>query len=567
MSRRSRLVLVLTVALAARIGNVGMISELPVVEYQRTWPDGDMSATWAWSDQILRGDVLCRDTPHPFTAWMQRIAPRETWERWWGGRAIFHRAPLYPYLLAAVRWLFGDGFWGIALCQLALGLVSVALIFLLAERMFGPTVATLAGFGAAVYGPFLLHEALLIRDPVAVTTSLLALWSLARCATARRGSRFVAGVSFAASLLAREANVAFGPLALLWVVRRSGPDARARASGALGFVVGVVVGLLPLIARNVAVGVAPWALSNGAVERVVYFHAVDSGPVSFTLPATASSILHAADGHLGAAVRLTLASYDGDWWRLLRNESTNVAAIFAGFEPADNVNWYYFRERSPFLRFPLRFELVLAAGLVGVWLERRDSARHGILWYFLVAALPGLSAPVVARYRLVAVAVLLIYAGATVVWSVRRARAGRWGAAALAGVATATLAIASARLLPDIAARQRYRSAEFILAAQVYAARDQPEQAFDELREGLVKGYRAPDQRRLSPPRRQMAEGFVAFAHRLGRDAEAAETLERLSAEYTADPDLQHLLGVLYRDGLGRADLAERHLEEERRLR
>ncbi|HJQ85025.1 MAG TPA: glycosyltransferase family 39 protein [Candidatus Binatia bacterium] len=565
MSRRTRLVLVLTVALAMRLGNLAVMSGLPVVEYERHWPEGDMAASWAWSSHILAGDVLCRDTPHPYTGWMERIAPRETWERWWGGRAIFHRAPLYPYTLAAFRWVGGDGFWGIALGQLAIALVSVALVVLIAERLFGGAVATVAGLAAALYGPFLLHEALLIRDPLGIACTLLALWAIVRCDDARPGGWFLAGVCFALSLLSREANMLFAPVVVLWIVRRFGR--RSFGGPVRAFVAGVLLGLLPLFARNIAVGVAPWALSNGAVERVVYGHAVDAPPVGGAIPADAPAILAAADGRLGRAIRLTLATYQGDWWKLVRNEATILAALFAGFEPADNANWYYFVERSPFLRFPLRFEIVLAAGLVGIWLARRTADRHAILCWFLIAAIPGMTAGVLARYRLVAVAVLLIYAGVTVVWIVRRARAGVWGAAAVAAGATVALAIGSALLLSARFAPLRYRSAEYVLAAQVYDARGEPEKVLAELRDALVHAYRAPGQDVLSVENRKLAESFAGVAHGLGRDAESATVLERLAAEYPGDPDLQRLLTIVYREGLGRPDLAERHAAEERRLR
>ena len=132
-----------------------------------------MAAHYLWSGQILQGDILSRDTARPYTSWMQEIAPQETWERWWGGKAVLHKAPLYPYVLAGMRLLAGDGFWEIGLCQLALGLVNVWLIFLLANRFFDRTAATVAGMGAACYGLFLLHETLLLRDCLGVTTSLV----------------------------------------------------------------------------------------------------------------------------------------------------------------------------------------------------------------------------------------------------------------------------------------------------------------------------------------------------------------------------------------------------------
>src|SRR2546428_4872899 len=118
-----------------------------------------MAANFEWSGRILRGDVLGRDTPHPYTSWMRDIAPLATWERWWGGKAIFHQAPLHAYALAGMRLLAGDGFWGIGLCQALLGVANVALVFLLAGRRLGRAVPALPALRASPGGPLPRHPA------------------------------------------------------------------------------------------------------------------------------------------------------------------------------------------------------------------------------------------------------------------------------------------------------------------------------------------------------------------------------------------------------------------------
>src|SRR5205814_4977611 len=57
---------------------------------------------------------------------------------------------------------------------------------------------------------------------------------------------------------------------------------------------------------------------------------------------------------------------------------------------SDLVNWYYFADRSPVLRFSLRYDVVVALGVLGLWLDRRNAARHRLLWYFLIATVGGL---------------------------------------------------------------------------------------------------------------------------------------------------------------------------------
>ena len=107
---RCTLLAILGLAAAVRVANLGLMSRLPIAEYQRTWQESDMAFSWTWSGRILEGDVLGRDTIHPNTQWMRDMAPLESWERWWGGKHVFHQAPLYAYALAAARLVAGAGF-------------------------------------------------------------------------------------------------------------------------------------------------------------------------------------------------------------------------------------------------------------------------------------------------------------------------------------------------------------------------------------------------------------------------------------------------------------------------
>ncbi|TMA91569.1 MAG: hypothetical protein E6J77_06180 [Deltaproteobacteria bacterium] len=467
-----------------------------------------------------------------------------------------------------MRLLAGDGFWGIGLCQAMLGVANIALVFLLAGRLFGGAVPTVAALGAALYGPFLLHEAVLLRDVLAVTVSLALLWWLAGCEDARTGRWIIAGGLFATALLARETTLLFGPFVVLWIAERFWRQPRALGTAALSFLTGIALGLAPLVARNLAVGAPPLSLSTRAIETFIHGNAAGSLGIGVVVPAASRSIHEEADGRLWTAVRLTLATYHGDWPALFGKEVFKLRAIFSSYEAADNVSWYYFVERSPLLRLSLHFGAVLPLGLIGLWLDRRHAARHRILWYFLVAGVCGLVCfTIVARYRLPLVAVLLVYAGVTVDWAARQIAGGRWRAALAAGVAAIGIAVASASLLGTIARRQRYRADEFMLAGQVYYRHGQAERAFEELRAGLDKAYAGPDQPALPPGYHELTLTFVRLAHDLRRYRDAAAELERVAATHAADADVEELLGLVYRDGLGLAAEAEKHLERARALR
>ena len=567
ISRRS-LLLALGIGLAVRLVNIYGMSRFPMAEYQFRAPEADMSLAYEWSGHIVRGDLLGREPVHQYTTWMREIAPPETWDRWWGGAHIFHQAPLYAYTLAAFRLLAGDRFLPIALCQALLGLANVMLIFLLGERLFGSAVAALAALGAALYAPLELHELFLLRDTLGVTVSLLMLWALARCRDVEPRRWLLAGLLLAVATLCREATLLFAPLIAVWVLRRFHADGRALRRAVLWFLVGLGLGLAPLVGRNIAVGAPPLALSQSGIQVFIHGNAPGAAGFGWRVPPETRSILEQANGHLWTTIRLTLASYHGDWRRFLALQTLKVRAIFASYEAIDNINWYYYADRLPMLRLSLQFEHVLALGLIGLWVERASGARHRILRYFLASAVGSLMYSTVAgRYRLAGTAVLLLYAAAAVHWAGGRIARREWRALALAGVAGVGIMLVSTNLLRAAELRLRYFPSEYSANAVLYYERGQIDEACGELRRGLEKAYVWPDHTVLPPKYIELlARPYVSLAHTLHRDGEAAAVLEHLASSFPADSALEELISVVYRDGLNRPDEAARHLARAREL-
>jgi len=265
---------------------------------------------------------------------------------------------------------------------------------------------------------------------------------------------------------------------------------------------------------------------------------------------------------------LTLASYHGDWLQFLALQTLKLRAIFASYEATDNINSYYFADHLPLLRFSLRFEHVLALGLIGLWLERANGARHRIFRYFLAAAAGSLMySTVVGRYRLPGTAVLLLYAAAAIHWAGGRIARREWRALALAGVAGVGIMLVSTNLLRAEGLRLRYPPREYSANAALYYERGQIDEACGELRRGLEKAYVWPDRTALPPQYIAfLARPYVSLAHTLHRDGEAVAALERLASSFPPDRALEELIGVVYRDGLNRPDEAARHLERAQRL-
>jgi len=562
----SRLGGVLVLALAVRLAHVTAFAHLPLATYQETWRESDMALNVAWADAIRAGDWLGRDTVHPFTQWMAPIAPLHTWQQWWGGPRVFYQAPLYPYVLAVIRAVLGTDFWSVALGHLLLGLASVALVFLIAARTFGPTVATVAGTGAALYGPLVLHEVVWLRDTLAVTTSLFLLWALGRAPAGGWPRWLVAGLAFALALLTRETTLLFAPVAIVWAGGRIPRPSRWLGLAALAC--GAGLGLAPLALRNAIVDAPLLAFSTRAQEGFIFGHAADGSPTDLEIPASTKRILTEADGSLWRTIWLTLGTHES-LGALLRWEARKLAAILASYEPADNVNWYYFAERSPVLHIGPPYALVLALALAGLWLERRRGPDERLLRWFIVVTLAGLMyATVVGRYRLVLVAALLPHAAATAVRLGQWLHGRAWRPALATAAAVVVIAATSTTLLADQRARLAHRLNEPIVAAiRLWAERRDADAAFAELRRGLAQAWRTPGSDVVFAGGYDALKALMVIAARAGRPREVIPDIEALLAEYPEDALLHEYAAEHWRDRIGDEARAAEHFAIAARLR
>jgi 4-amino-4-deoxy-L-arabinose transferase-like glycosyltransferase len=132
------------------------------------------------------------------------------------------RPPAYPYFLGGVFAVSGDSFTAGRLASALLGVVSVALIGLIAQILWTRRVALIAMAIAAVYPPLVLLSGTLLSEPLALPLVLGMLYLLLAYRERPRWVAPVAGVLFALALLDRPALVVFAvPLvAALWSSRR-----------------------------------------------------------------------------------------------------------------------------------------------------------------------------------------------------------------------------------------------------------------------------------------------------------------------------------------------------------
>jgi 4-amino-4-deoxy-L-arabinose transferase-like glycosyltransferase len=163
------------------------------------------------------------------------------------------RPPVYPVTLAVVDKL-GGGLAAERLAGALLGLVTVLLIYLVAERLWGRRVAVLAGAIAAVFPPLVVLNASLLSEVLFLPLSLAAVLAVLRY---REGERLrwavAAGVLCGLAVLTRTSGLPFvlGLALGAWVLRpRFG---RAALAAPVAVVLATLVTVSPWVIRNAIV--------------------------------------------------------------------------------------------------------------------------------------------------------------------------------------------------------------------------------------------------------------------------------------------------------------------------
>jgi 4-amino-4-deoxy-L-arabinose transferase-like glycosyltransferase len=440
---------------------------------QHLWEQSDMQFFDRWGRAVAEGDWLSRRVGHPFHlwhaavafAWLQdhpeeitRLAPpggsREQaavalWDRWYGG-PTFHQEPLYAYLVALTYRLLGPDVRHVFAWQLLVGVGTGVLLLFLARRLFGHLVGTTTALLTVLCSPLLYYELVLLRETVIVASGLLmvaaTMWALERRGF---GAWLLAGLASGLALLLKSSMallLAGTGLGLLLLLRRT-PWELVRAAG--GLALGLALALAPAVARNVAVGVRPLALSSVGTITFVNANAGDSRPeLGFFVSRHAAAIMGGTDGRFGPAALATLRTHP-DLSSYLRQLGSKLATAWHWYELPNNSNFYQYRAEAPVLRLPFTFALAGPLGLVGLALA---APRWRSVWILGLLVATSLLTMLVfyplSRFRAPMLGALVPFAAFAVVRTVDLLASGRIRHGAVALLAVLGLAAWMGRPLP-----------------------------------------------------------------------------------------------------------------------
>jgi len=451
--RRRRALVLAALMVAAVVVRVTYFRELaPTLFAQlQEWRQSDMHYYDGWARSIAGGDWRSASVDVPMHRWHHDVATayfathpdeRHTlettaaqrgsgldadtllWRRWMRVPQ-FYQDPLYAYIVAGVYRVAGPNVLPVFVLQLTAGLVTVLLIWYLAVRFFDDEVALVAGAMAVLCGPLLSYEMLLLRDSLIACAGLVVV-AIAERAMVRPTWRWfgLLGIVIGVSILLKSTFVLLAVVLIVAIAVRFRSAGRSWLTPAAAVAGGLVLALLPLAARNLAVGVSPWALaSSGALtfastNEPQYLPEVGFG---VNVPVLAE-ILGDSDGRSVPAVTATWRRQDPASYLLLLWQKWT--RLWHWYEIPNNENFYYLRRQAAVLEWlPITFWLIGPLGLVGLFLA---APRHRQAWplYALVAVhvVTMLMFYVLARFRLALTAAVIPFAACAVVEAWRSLR-------------------------------------------------------------------------------------------------------------------------------------------------
>jgi hypothetical protein len=194
------------------------------------------------------------------------------------GKPYFFQ-PFYPYYLAGLHWLSGEGLWGPTVLQVfGLGVAGV-LAFYLAARLLGRPAAwwSLGLFAILTYTQLDWVARKLLSENLYFAVLPAAILSLLRFADERQPRDIVlSGLLFGVASITRAPTLLYVPCAALLLVamlRREGAS-RATSAGAAVFLVALTIAIAALVPlRNYVVSGRPALVATNGGATLLLAHA------------------------------------------------------------------------------------------------------------------------------------------------------------------------------------------------------------------------------------------------------------------------------------------------------
>ena len=186
-----------------------------------------------------------------YDEWALRIAGGD-----WLGQEVFYQAPLYPYFLGVLYFVFGRDLWWIRVIQVVLGAASCSLLYFAGKTFFSRQIGVAAGVVLSLYAPAIFFDALIQKSVLDLFLISLLLFVLGSSQSRLTWRSWVAvGILLGLLALSRENALIWLVVVPLWIwIFFAENRFQTRLGWIVLFFTGVMVVLFPVGLRNLAVG-------------------------------------------------------------------------------------------------------------------------------------------------------------------------------------------------------------------------------------------------------------------------------------------------------------------------
>jgi len=456
------------------------------------------------------------------------------------GDAPAFLSPFYCLLLGVVYGATIPSVVAAKVFQAVLGSLSCVLLYAIGQRLFSERAGRLAAAILIFYGPHIYYGGLLLPPTLVVFLHLLLVLVLARPPAWRPA--LAGGVLVGLAVLTKTNAILLLPaIAIVWLAVFRDRPLKPRLAACAALIVAACATILPVTIANHAVSqrlllVATTSGSNllkGNGPTATGTHAFLPAGTQFTGlrahldhqvdPALAVEQSHA----LAAAARRYMIDHP---LRTAGLYSKKLLLLLNARELGIRDQYDFSRTQISLLGRPLiAFWAVVPLGLTGLvfaWPQRRSLAT--IIAVLAVQLVSFVLVFVLARYRLVAVALLAPFAAEQFLWLVDRARASAWRP--LSGRLAVLVAFVALAFVPFAAfTRERGFADQHKFLADAYRTSEDHEEAVEHYRAAVDADWQ--DARRAQALRWESTLNLVHSLVALDRMEEARKTLDGLSAE------------------------------------
>jgi 4-amino-4-deoxy-L-arabinose transferase-like glycosyltransferase len=497
--------------------------------------------------QFARSPLLVRLGPDDlyYLNWAKRIAAGD-----WLGNQVFEQGPLYPYLLGALFSRLGEVAGVVYLLQLLSGVLMCLLIFDTGRRLFDLHGGIAAGLLAALYGPFVFYECMVMKSFLSPLLTAVMLWAAIRDRDVRQlRGLCLAGIAVGLAALVQENHILLlAPLAV-WIWQQSPGESAwpKRAVRVATVLAAAALCIAPVTWRNWVVGHELVLVTAGGGEVFYMAHGPQArpfyNPPDFVVAAPGEEHEDfrrearrrtGQDMTRGEASRYWfgegLRAIAADPLRSLKLTAQKAAVLFGDYDVPDSQSYAATREFVTILKWLPSFGWIGGLAVVGMFLSLASWRRHwlplGVVAAFTLSILLTYN---FGRMRLGMMPAMLLLAGYAAVWIGRAlARAElRWrGCAAALAACIVSLAMFYPLLAGDFELSDRKSIARLAMMSGQYDLAERHLRAIEQTLDKLGAAESGSDQYLY-----QVAEVHQMLGQlysRTGRTNEAVEQFRRV---------------------------------------